>query len=237
MRTLRSKGIQFGQKLIENRGRGFFVLYPLSFLWGFVVLCKNWLYAKRFFSSRKMPRTVISVGNLVAGGTGKTPLTLLLAQVFASHRVAILSRGSGMQGELADEPALLARRCPGAQVYLGKDRRVSAGHAIREGADCLILDDGFQHRKLFRDFDLLLLSTRDPFGKGKGKFDFSIPVGYQSHPYLPRGYLRDSPKRLKETSANKSPDRSALGDSHNCRRPSFRAACGIVLWNCPSKKF
>ena len=160
MRTLQSKVIQFGQKLIENRGRGFFLLYPLSFLWGCVVFCKNQLYAKGIFSPRKMPRTVISVGNLVAGGTGKTPLALLLAQVFSPHRVAILSRGSGVQGELADEPALLARRCPGAQVCLGKDRRVSAGRAIEEGADCLILDDGFQHRKLFRDFDLVLLSTR-----------------------------------------------------------------------------
>jgi len=115
--------------------------------------------------------------------------------------VAILSRGSGVQGELADEPALLAQRCPRAKVYLGKNRKKSAQKAIDEGADCLILDDGFQHRKLFRDFDLLLLSTKDPFGRGSGDFDFSIPIHQQSHPYLPRGYLRDSPKRLQEASA------------------------------------
>ena len=201
MRTLQSKLIQFGQELIENRGRGFLFLYPLSFLWGSVVFCKNWLYSKNIFSPRKMSQTVISVGNLVAGGTGKTPLTLFLAQHFSHQRVAILSRGYGAQGLLADEPALLAQRCPSAQIYLGKDRRLSAQQAIDQKANILILDDGFQHRKIFRDFDLLLLSTKDPFGRGSGVFDFSIPPCYQDHPYLPRGYLRDSPQRLKEASA------------------------------------
>lgn len=129
---------------------------------------------------------VVSVGNIVAGGTGKTPLSLLLAQEFSHRKVAILSRGSSLQGSLADEPALLSQRCPAAKVYIGKNRRVSAEEAIQNGAELIILDDGLQHRKLFRDIELVILSAKEPFHNGR---------------YLPCGYLRDSPKRLEEASA------------------------------------
>ncbi len=128
----------------------------------------------------------MSIGNVVAGGTGKTPLTLLLATHFSSRRVAILSRGSSLQGSLADEPALLAQRCPSARVYVGKNRLFSAKKAIEEEADLLLLDDGFQHRKLFRDVDIVLVSAKHPFSNGH---------------YLPCGFLRDSPKRLGQATA------------------------------------
>ncbi|HAB98620.1 MAG TPA: hypothetical protein DCE71_02210, partial [Parachlamydiales bacterium] len=93
-RTLRSKLIQFGQDLLEGRRRGLFWLYPFGFCWGSVVYWKNWLYDRAFFSPCKIPRLVVSIGNVVAGGTGKTPLTLLLANLFSHRRVAILSRGA-----------------------------------------------------------------------------------------------------------------------------------------------
>ena len=187
MRTLRARAISFATDWIEGRRKGAFFLYPFSLLWALFVHCKNWLYDHRFLRPKRVFRAVVSVGNIVAGGTGKTPLTLLLAQTFSKRRVAILSRGGGAQGSLADEPALLAKRCPGAEVYLGKDRRVSAERAIFDERELLILDDGFQHRKLARDFDLVLILTKDQ--------------SCLTQEYLPRGYLRDSPSRLKGASA------------------------------------
>ena len=127
----------------------------------------------------------MSIGNVVAGGTGKTPLTLLLANLFSHRRVAILSRGASLQGSLADEPLLLARRCPSALVYAGKDRILSAKRAVENQADLLLLDDGFQHRKLFRDIDLVLLSAERPFSNGR---------------YLPCGFLRERPERVRQAS-------------------------------------
>lgn len=186
MRTFRSRIIQFGEDLIEGRKKGGIFLYPFSLLWGLIAGSKNWLYDRGMLSVYRASRPVISIGNLVAGGTGKTPLTLLLAQTFSSKGVGILSRGASAQGELSDEPALLARRCSEAKIYLGKDRRSSTLKAMKDKCNLLILDDGFQHRKMGRDFDLVLLSTDDPFGRGA---------------FLPRGYLRDSPLRLRQADA------------------------------------
>ncbi|MDP1608963.1 MAG: tetraacyldisaccharide 4'-kinase [Chlamydiales bacterium] len=181
--NFRNDLFHLGQKLIEKESRGLLVFYPFSLLWAFVAFCKNWLYDRAVFSSKRVFRPVISIGNIVAGGTGKTPLTQLLASCFAQRNVAILSRGFGLQGALLDEPALLARRCPSARVYVGKDRRESAKRAVQEGAELLLLDDGFQHRRLFRDIDIVLVSAEKPFSNRR---------------YLPCGYLRDQPKRLNE---------------------------------------
>jgi tetraacyldisaccharide 4'-kinase len=177
---LRSKFLLWGQRLIEN---GAWFLAPLSWIWGFVALCKNSLYDRGWLPTSRINRPVVSVGNIVAGGTGKTPLVHLLASRFPHRNVAILSRG---YGEMPDEPLLLQRRLPKAKVYIGENRVKLARRAMAEGAQLLILDDGFQYRKLHRDFDLVILSGADPFGKGH---------------YLPRGFLRDSPKRLASADA------------------------------------
>lgn len=185
-RTLRSSLIQFGQDLLEGRRRGLFLLSLFSLCWRFVVFWKNRFYEWGLFSPHFVSRPIVSIGNVVAGGTGKTPLTLLLASSFSHRQVAILSRGSSLQGSLADEPLLLARRASFARVYLGKDRFLSAQKAIEEQADVLFLDDGFQYRRLFRDLDVVLLSKEKPFSNGR---------------YLPCGFLRDSPKRLSQAAA------------------------------------
>lgn len=174
--TLRSRFLLWGQKRIE---KGAWYFAPLSFLWAFVSFWKNALYDWKFRSVSSVPCPVISVGNLVAGGTGKTPLVLLLASQFPHRKVAILSRG---YGEVPDEPLLLQNRIKNAKVYVGKDRVSLAKRAFSEGAEIIFLDDGFQYRKLHRDLDLVLLAGSDPFGKGH---------------YLPWGFLRDSPSRLK----------------------------------------
>jgi tetraacyldisaccharide 4'-kinase len=116
---------------------------------------------------------VISVGNLVVGGAGKTPVTIYLANAASARgaRVAVLSRGYGRSShstvqvscealpsvaEVGDEPRLIARSCPQVTVWVGSDRVASARLAVQAGANVLLLDDGFQHRRLHRDVDVLV---------------------------------------------------------------------------------
>ena len=138
---------------------------------------------------------VISVGNLNVGGTGKTPAVLYLAELLVreGRRVGILTRGYGrgtkapvtfMGGErlpsveeAGDEPLLLARRCPGMRVLVGADRRALARRARDEfGLEVVLLDDGFQHRRLARDEDVVVVDEAVGFGNGR---------------MLPRGPLRE----------------------------------------------
>jgi tetraacyldisaccharide 4'-kinase len=125
---------------------------------------------------------VISVGNIVMGGSGKTPLVAALAShlVAQGHRPAILTRGYRRTGtrpvllmpgsvprweEVGDEPALLARTVPGAAIVVNSDRFQGAATATREaGATVLLLDDGFQHWRLHRDLDIVVVRAADPLG-------------------------------------------------------------------------
>lgn len=165
------------------------------------VALRNFAYDKQLFSSHKFPLPVISVGNIVAGGTGKTPFVRFLAsELLKMGKVAILSRGYRSQMEKSgtvvkldseyspsdvygDESSLLAKELPSAMVWVGKERIQSAKEALAGGAEYIILDDGMQHRKLARDFEIGMMDGLDLFGKGF---------------FLPRGFLRDSPKRLEE---------------------------------------
>ncbi len=170
----------WGQKKIENGSAWIFA--PLSFVWMFVSYIRNMLYDRKWLRITKVSRTVVSIGNIVAGGTGKTPLVLLLASQFPGRKIAILSRGY----KTNDEPLLLANRIQNAKVYVGIDRVKLAKQACSEGAELIILDDGFQHRKIHRDFDLVIQHGSDPLGKGH---------------FLPWGFLRDHPSRLKQADA------------------------------------
>lgn len=170
---LRAKLLHLGQKMIESGDqRGAWYLAPFSWIYACVMFIRNRLYDLQWISVHRVRNVVVSVGNIVAGGTGKTPFVLRLAETFSHRKVAILSRG---YGTIPDEARLLARRLPFAKVYVGKDRVALARQA--SWADLIILDDGFQHRRLHRDLDIVLA----PHGK--------------EH-YLPRGFLRDSPQRL-----------------------------------------
>lgn len=177
---MRHKLLLWGQSLIEQ-GAWFFA--PISWIWAISVFCKNFFYRRGWFPVQRANCVVVSIGNIVAGGTGKTPFVHLLAKTFSHRKVAILSRGFG---EIPDEAMLLQRRLPQVKVYVGKDRSALAKQAFVDGAELILLDDGFQHRRLHRDFDIVLLRQDDPFGKGH---------------FLPWGFLRDSPKRLKEADA------------------------------------
>jgi len=113
---------------------------------------------------------VVSVGNLTLGGTGKTPLVEWLAHWFCERgvRVALISRGYGARSGTANDEALeLAEKLPGVPHLLDADRVRAAERAVREHeARLILLDDGFQHRRLFRDLDIVLVDALEPLGFG-----------------------------------------------------------------------
>lgn len=131
---------------------------------------RGWLAAKR------LPVPVLSVGNLTAGGTGKTPLTRHLARACLARglKPAILSRGYRGDGRANDE-ALEVDECP---VVCDPDRHAGGTRALADGATCLILDDGFQHRRLHRDLDLVAIDATRPWGDADGGTGAVLPLGY-----------------------------------------------------------
>jgi len=168
---------------------------------------------------------VISVGNLTVGGTGKTPIVAWIARRLsaAGRRPAIVSRGYGGnagRGPLVvagstggprveaarcgDEPWLLARTLAGTIVVVGADRVAGAAEARRIGAELILLDDGFQHRRLARDLDVVLLDAVRPFGNGR---------------LLPAGSLREPPDSLGRADVVVL-TRAVPGERHeeSCRR-------------------
>jgi tetraacyldisaccharide 4'-kinase len=144
------------------------------------------LYERGWLRTRSLDRPVISVGNLTFGGTGKTPLVETIANALGreGHRVAILTRGYGRRGKGravlrfeadvipadayaagGDEPALLARRVPGSTVIVDSDRLEAGRWAEGEiDPDVFVLDDGFQHLRLARTLNLLVVDATNPFG-------------------------------------------------------------------------
>ena len=198
------------------------VLFGISIVYGLGMRLRAWLYANSWISSRSLPCTVVSIGNLTAGGTGKTPMTIFIAQYIRDrgYAVAVISRGYGGQLETqggivsdgasilvgpeqaGDEPYLLARSLLGIPVLVGRRRYATGMLAVnRFSPDVIVLDDAFQHLRLQRDFDLVLLDSRSPFGNGH---------------LLPRGLLREAPAALKRAHAiiytrgrqSQRPDRS-----------------------------
>jgi tetraacyldisaccharide 4'-kinase len=152
------------------------LLWPLGMIYGGLMRLRAALYEHGLLPSRRLAGTVISVGNLTVGGTGKTPMVLWIAErlVAEGRRPAILTRGyRGLGGgdscaqTTADEVALLRQRLNGrAQVGVGKDRYKNGLALSKNGAEWFILDDGFQHLGLERDADIVLLDGTDPIGGG-----------------------------------------------------------------------
>jgi tetraacyldisaccharide 4'-kinase len=112
---------------------------------------------------------VISIGNLTVGGTGKTPCVEYVARLLRKHdyRVAVLSRGYGAEAGRNDEAMVLEENLPDVPHYQGRDRVALARTAVEESeSEVLVLDDGFQHRRLARDLDVVLIDATDPWGSG-----------------------------------------------------------------------
>lgn len=178
-------------------------LTALSVPYGIVVRLRALAYARGLLGVRRLNRPVISVGNITVGGTGKTPMTALLARLLMARgkRVAVISRGYGgsLEGhtrivcdgqtiflsaaEAGDEPVHLATAVPGLMTVIGTDRYAAGLLAQEElNPDVFILDDGFQHLRLHRDLNILLMDCRAPFGNGH---------------MLPAGLLREPESALK----------------------------------------
>jgi tetraacyldisaccharide 4'-kinase len=157
------------------------VLWPLSKVYGLYVRCRHTLYARGLVKPKRLKATVVSVGNLTVGGTGKTPMVLWLAEKFLAEgkRVAILSRGyRGSRGS-SDEIELLKRRLDGTVLFgVGPDRFASGSRLESDNAiDVFLLDDGFQHLRLARDLDILMLD-----GSRKLKDEWLLPAGSLREP-------------------------------------------------------
>ncbi len=168
---------------------------------------RNLLYDRGIFKTHRLPIPVISIGNLTVGGTGKTPLTITIARGLQTRhpdlQTGILSRGykrtrsdawivsdgekilMGVE-ESGDEPQLMARRLPGIKVFVGANRVRIARQALdRFPLDVLILDDAYQHRRIHRDVDILLVDGQRGFEGGR---------------VLPAGPLREFPRNVKRAS-------------------------------------
>ncbi len=156
-------------------------LAALSCPYSAIVRLRNHGYSSGRLKAHAVDATVICVGNLTTGGTGKTPLVVWLCRHIRDRqlRCAVLTRGYKMHGGgLSDEPALLAAECPEVPVIVNPDRVAGAAEAIRShGAQVLVMDDGFQHRRLARDLDIVTIDATCPFGYGK-----LLPAGLLREP-------------------------------------------------------
>ena len=184
------------------------ITWPLSqlFLFGTKVRC--WLYDQRILKSHKLPGMTISIGNIALGGTGKSPIVMEVVRELVSRgaRCAVLTRGYGstlspkdsmvirmgapilpasVPTPIPDEAMMQSMALPEVPVVIGRNRWEAACRFIKSGITEVpthwILDDGFQHRRLARDLDVVLLDALSPFGNGH---------------LIPRGNLREQPQSL-----------------------------------------
>jgi tetraacyldisaccharide 4'-kinase len=166
------------------------LLWVASLFYGLVVWLRNIAYAHGWKRSWRAGVPVVSVGNLTVGGTGKTPCVEYVADWYSRHdrRAAIVSRGYGSEdGGLNDEGLVLSENLPDVPPLQGADRVALARTAVEElESEILVLDDGFQHRRLARDLDLVLIDATVPWGHGY---------------LLPRGLLREPPSSLRRADA------------------------------------
>jgi tetraacyldisaccharide 4'-kinase len=196
--------INYLEDVISGKQRGAspavvkFLLLLVSWISLGVVKLRRWLYTRGMMQTNSLPCKVISVGNIVVGGSGKTPVVAYTARMLkecSNLSVAILSRGyrGEVRGpaavsdgqkvifgpvEAGDEAHMLARALPGVPVLIGKDRSITGFMAFRKWkCDVVILDDGFQHLKLARDVDIIVMDATRPFG-----LDHVLPRGYLREP-------------------------------------------------------
>lgn len=170
----------------DPKGILFEILKFCSIFYGIGSGLKNFLYDKKILRPKKVNAFVISVGNMTTGGVGKTPVVTQIAKYLTENgrRVAIVSRGYGGKlnnkkvnmisdgvsvyfnaSDAGDEPYWLAQNNPGVYVFTCASRYLASKYAVNNfGVDTIILDDGFQHRKLHRDLDIVLMDSVKGFG-------------------------------------------------------------------------
>ncbi|HWF91547.1 MAG TPA: tetraacyldisaccharide 4'-kinase [Terriglobales bacterium] len=205
----------------------------LGSIYGSAAYTRNALYDRGLLHSRHLEGPVISVGNLSVGGSGKTPFTILLGKLLKSRGIKfdVLSRGygrdtrsvllvdpSGSPREFGDEPILIARTLQ-APVIVGKSRHEAGLFAEQKfGPQLHILDDGFQHRSLARDFDIVLVSSRD-----------------MDDGFLPAGRLREPPSSLQRADAVVTADHLSQTFLLHLNKPVWTIRRGVVVENSPTR--
>lgn len=170
---------------------------PLATLYGGATAARRWMYRHGWLGSERLPVPVIVVGNIVAGGAGKTPLTIALVEALRArgYKPGVVSRGYGGMARtpmlldvqpdpatVGDEPALIRMRT-GASVAIGAKRIEAARLLLSEGVDVVIADDGLQHYALARDVEICVIDGTRRFGNGR---------------LLPAGPLREPASRLRD---------------------------------------
>lgn len=176
-------------------------LWPLAWIFRAVVTIRSFLYRAGLLRAHHVPVPVIVVGNITVGGTGKTPVAGWLARALAlrGHRVGVVLRGYGGSAsrgvqvvtsgsdprEVGDEAVVHAMGGPHV-VVAGADRVAAAQRAVAEGAEIVVCDDGLQHLRLARDYEIAVVDAGRGLGNGQ---------------LLPAGPLRESPGRLESVDA------------------------------------
>jgi tetraacyldisaccharide 4'-kinase len=185
---------------------------PVSLIFRAAVACRNALYDRGVFKVHRLARPVVSIGNISVGGSGKTPFVIALGELLKQRGIDfdVLSRGYGRRSieiavvdpngtpeQFGDEPLLIARKLQ-APVIVGANRYQAGLLAEKQFPGKLhLLDDGFQHRRLHRDFDIVLLPAEDQRGT-----------------LLPMGRLREPLSALERADAVVLPDSPALPPFH-----------------------
>lgn len=191
-------GYRWIQRVWYHDAAGGWLLLPLSGLYGLVAGCRRFFYSNRLLPTHQAAVPVIIVGNITAGGTGKTPVVIWLVRELQRYgfHPGIVSRGYGGSqskspmrvdaksdpGIVGDEPVLLARRtsCP---VVVDADRVRAAAMLVEDGVDVIVGDDGMQHYRLGRDYEICVIDGARGLGNRR---------------LLPAGPLRESPQRLEQ---------------------------------------
>ncbi len=200
----------FYYKLISGHKKGCFaallkiLLTAVAQVYSIIITLRNLLYNTKVLKTHHKKAIIISVGNITTGGTGKTPLVVWLCNLLCERNIncAILTRGYKTKKKsnlfkvessepatqnYTDEPAILYESCPQSKVIVNPDRVASAAEAIGKfAASVLIMDDGFQHRRLARNLDIVTIDSTRPFGYGK---------------IFPAGLLREPVNSLKRADA------------------------------------
>ena len=213
-----------------DRGLLAWVLTPVSLLYAAIARAHQGLYALGLRRAQRLPRPVIVVGNVIAGGAGKTPTAIATVRALqaAGERPGLVSRGHGRRGEgvcevqagsaataVGDEPLLMHLRT-GAPVVVGKDR-VAAGRALlaqHPEVTVIVCDDGLQHARLARDIEVLVFDER---GIGNGW-------------WLPAGPLRDRADRRADLVLYNAPQPSTPRPGWLARRGLGQAVPLAAWW-------
>lgn len=184
---------------LAQRGGAIELLRLPAALYAAITRLRGCLYDRGLLPRERLDVPVICVGNLTAGGTGKTPMVVYLVRelVRRGWKPGLLSRGYGAKRAGAnDEARLLEQLLPGVPHEQDPNRAAAGRRLEALGVDCIVMDDGFQHRRLARELDLVLIDVTRPWGLPAPELG-GAPVRAQ----LPRGLLRENPRGLKRAAA------------------------------------